>query len=133
MMKAEDFIRTQKILRIATIDAKGNPHIVPVWYNYESDKFYIGTNTRTKKAKNVKQNTKVSFCIDTGINSPEIFGVMGIGKARLILENRHVKLVAKKILLRYFKSLKNKSAQQLLKDTDCIIEIMPKKITTWKF
>lgn len=132
-MKAEDFIRTQKILRIATIDAKGNPHIVPVWYNYESDKFYIGTNTRTKKAKNVKQNTKVSFCIDTGINSPEIFGVMGIGKARLILENRHVKLVAKKILLRYFKSLKNKSAQQLLKDTDCIIEIMPKKITTWKF
>ena len=98
-MKAEDFIRIQKILRIATIDAKGNPHIVPVWYNYESDKFYIGTNTRTKKAKNVKQNPKVSFCIDTGINSPEIFGVMGIGKARLILGNRHVKSVAKKILL----------------------------------
>ncbi|MGB6464009.1 MAG: pyridoxamine 5'-phosphate oxidase family protein [Nitrosotalea sp.] len=132
-MRAKDFIRTQKILRIATIDAKGNPHIVPVWYNYEGDKFYIGTNTRTIKAKNVKQNPKVSFCIDIGINSPEIFGVMGIGKARLILEDRHVKPVAKKILLRYFKSLKNKSAQRLLKDTDCIIEIMPKKITTWKF
>lgn len=132
-MSAKDFIRTQKILRIATIDAKGNPHIVPVWYNYEGDKFYIGTNTRTIKAKNVKQNPKVSFCIDIGINSPEIFGVMGIGKARLILEDRHVKPVAKKILLRYFKSLKNKSAQRLLKDTDCIIEIMPKKITTWKF
>ncbi|MGC1709234.1 MAG: pyridoxamine 5'-phosphate oxidase family protein, partial [Nitrosotalea sp.] len=44
-MRAKDFIRTQKILRIATIDAKGNPHIVPVWYNYEGDKFYIGTNT----------------------------------------------------------------------------------------
>jgi general stress protein 26 len=132
-MKVKDFIRTQKILRIATIDAKGNPHIVPVWYNYESDKFYIGTNTRTIKAKNVKQNPKVSFCIDIGINSPEIFGVMGVGKARLILENRYVKPVAKKILLRYFKSLKNKSAQQLLKDTDCIIEIMPKKISTWKF
>lgn len=132
-MKAEDFIRTQKILRIATVDSKGNPHIVPVWYNYESDKFYIGTNTRTKKAKNVKQNPKVSFCIDIGINSPEIFGVMAIGKARLILENKHVKSIAKKILLRYFKSLKNKSAQQLLKDTDCIIEIMPKKITAWKF
>jgi len=132
-MRAKEFIKAQKILRIATIDAKGNPHIVPVWYNYENNKFYIGTNTRTIKAKNVKQNPKVSFCIDIGINSPEIFGVMGIGKARLILENRHVKSVAKKILLRYFKNLKNKSAQQLLKDTDCIIEIMPKKISTWKF
>ncbi|MGI0102575.1 MAG: pyridoxamine 5'-phosphate oxidase family protein [Nitrosotalea sp.] len=132
-MRARDFIRTQKILRIATIDVKGNPHIVPVWYKYEGDKFYIGTNTRTIKAKNVKQNPKVSFCIDIGINSPEIFGVMGTGKARLILGNIHVKLVAKKILLRYFKSLKNKSAQQLLKDTNCIIEIIPKKIVTWKF
>ena len=132
-MKVNDFIKTQKILRIATIDVKGNPHIVPVWYNYESDKFYIGTNTRTIKAKNVKQNPKVSFCIDVGINSPEIFGVMGIGKARLILEDNRVRSVAKKILLRYFKSLKNKSAQKLLKDTDCVIEITPKKITTWKF
>lgn len=132
-MKVNDFIKTQKILRIATIDTRGNPHIVPVWYNYESDKFYIGTNTRTIKAKNVKQNPKVSFCIDVGINSPEIFGVMGIGKARLILEDNRVRAVAKKILLRYFKSLKNKSAQKLLKDTDCIIEITPKKTTTWEF
>ncbi|MDE1726160.1 MAG: pyridoxamine 5'-phosphate oxidase family protein [Thaumarchaeota archaeon] len=132
-MRAKDFIRTQKILRIATIDAKSNPHIVPVWYNYENDRFYIGTNTRTKKAKNVKQNPKVSFCIDIGISAPEIFGIMGIGKARLILGNRRVKSVAKRILLRYFKNLKNKSAQYLLKDTDCIIEIIPKKIVTWKF
>lgn len=132
-MKVNDFIKTQKILRIATIDIKGNPHIVPVWYNYESDKFYIGTNTRTIKAKNVKQNPKVSFCIDVGINSPEIFGVMGIGRARLILEDNRVRSVAKKILLRYFKSLRNKSAQKLLKDTDCVIEIIPKKISTWKF
>ena len=132
-MKVNDFIKTQKILRIATIDTRGNPHIVPVWYNYESDKFYIGTNTRTIKAKNVKQNPKVSFCIDVGINSPEIFGVMGIGKARLILEDNRVRAVARKILLRYFKSLKNKSAQKLLKDTDCVIEITPKKTTTWKF
>jgi general stress protein 26 len=132
-MNRKDFIRTQKILRLATIDRRGNPHIVPVWYNYWNDKFYIGTNTGTIKAKNIKDNPRVSFCIDVGINSPDIFGIMGVGRARLVLENKRVKSVAKKILCRYFKSLNNKSAQQLLKDTDCIIEIIPKKITTWKF
>jgi general stress protein 26 len=132
-MKNEDFIKSQKILRLATIDPKGNLHVIPVWYDYVNGKFYIGTNTRTTKAKNVKKNPKVSFCIDIGIKSPDIFGIMGIGRARLILENRRVQLVAKKILLRYFKSLKNKSAQQLLDDTDCIIEITPKKLTSWKF
>lgn len=132
-MQYDKFIKSQKILRIATIDRMGNPHIVPVWYSYASNKFYIGTNTRTVKARNVKGNPKISFCIDVGINSPKIFGIMGIGNARLIMENRLVKSIAKKILRRYFKSLENRSAQQLLNDTDCIIEIIPKKISVWKF
>lgn len=132
-MQNRDFIRSQKILRLATIGSNGNPHIVPVWYDYINGKFYVGTHTRTIKAKNVRNNPKVSFCIDIGINSPDIFGIMGIGRARLILENEYVQSIAKKILRRYFKNLQNKSAQQLLKDTDCIIEITPQKLTTWKF
>jgi uncharacterized pyridoxamine 5'-phosphate oxidase family protein len=132
-MRSKDFIKSQRILRLATIDPNGNPHIVPVWYHYIKGKIYVGTNTRTIKAKNVRNNPKVSFCVDVGVSSPDIFGIMGIGKGRLILENIRVKSIAKKILLRYFKSLQNKSARQLLKDTDCIIEIVPKKLTTWKF
>jgi hypothetical protein len=58
---------------------------------------------------------------------------MGQGNANLILENAKVKSIAKKILLRYFKSLENKSAKELLDDTDCIIEIIPEKITVWNY
>ena len=132
-MKSREFLKSQKILRLATIDSSGNPHIVPVWYMYANEKFYIGTNTKTKKVRNIKKNPKVSFCVDTGIKSPYIFGVMGIGRAKLILKTDRVESLAKKILLRYFKNLKNQSAQQLLNQTDCIIEIIPKKITNWKY
>ena len=127
------FFNSQKILRLATIDKSGNPHIVPVWYMYQNRKIYIGTNTETQKAKNIKKNSKVAYCVDVGINSPDIIGVMGVGKAKLILQKTRVKTIAKKILRRYFASLQNKSAQQLLKDTDCVIEIIPKKVTTWKY
>ncbi|HYL66095.1 MAG TPA: pyridoxamine 5'-phosphate oxidase family protein [Nitrosopumilaceae archaeon] len=132
-MKTYDFLKSQKILRLATIDGKNNPHIVPVWYEFRNKKFYVGTNTRTKKAKNIKKNPKVSFCVDVGVKSPDIFGVMGIGKAKLILEKNQVSLIAKRILKRYFKSLKVKSSQELLDDTNCIIEILPTKTTVWKF
>ena len=132
-MKKSEFLKSQKILRLATIDNKKNPHIVPVWYEFKDSKFYVGTNTRTKKAKNIKKNPKVSFCVDTGIKSPDIFGVMGIGKARLILEKNQVSSIAKRILKRYFKNLNVKSAQELLNDTDCIIEISPRKTAVWKF
>lgn len=132
-MRASEFIRAQKILRIATVDGSGNPHIVPVWYGYSAGKFYIGTNTRTEKAKNIMHNPRVSFCIDVGVRSPDIFGVMGTGRARLLLKDAQVRPIAKKILLRYFRSLENNAAKQLLADTDCIIEITPRKIVSWKF
>ena len=132
-MNSKEFLKSQKILRLATIDSSGNPHIVPVWYMYVNEKFYIGTNTSTKKAKNIKKNPKVAFCVDTGIKSPDIFGVMGIGRARLIVKKDRVGQLAKKILLRYFKNLKNQSAQQLLDQTNCVIEIIPKNITNWKY
>ena len=133
MSKKDEFLKEQKILRLATISKNNTPHIVPVWYMYSAKKFYIGTNTRTQKAKNLKKNNRVSFCIDKGVNAPNIYGVMGQGKSNLILEEKKVKTIAKKILLRYFSTIENKSAKELLEDTDCVIEIIPEKIRVWSY
>lgn len=131
MSSPKKFLKSQKVLRLATIDDRGVPHIVPVWYWYNK-KIYIGSYTRTKKARNIKKNPNVSFCVDVGVHSPDIYGVMGTGKAKLILDEKIVKKIAKKILLRYFDSM-TKSAKELLDDTDCIIEIVPKKVTFWQY
>ncbi len=132
MNRKDEFLKTQKILHLTTIGSKNTPHVVPVWYLYSSKKIYIGTNTKTKKAQNIMKNNKVAFCVDVGINSP-IFGVMGQGNANIILENNKVKSIAKKILARYFKSLQNKSAVELLENTNCIIEIIPEKLSVWSY
>jgi nitroimidazol reductase NimA-like FMN-containing flavoprotein (pyridoxamine 5'-phosphate oxidase superfamily) len=133
MNKRDEFLKSQKVLRLATIGKNKTPHIAPVWYLYSGKKIYIGTNTKTQKAKNTKTNKRVAFCVDVGVNAPNIYGVMGQGNANLILENDKVKTIAKKILLRYFKTLKSKSAKELLDDTDCIIEIIPEKFSVWNF
>ena len=133
MNKRDEFLKSQKVLRLATIGKNKTPHIAPVWYIYSRKKIYIGTNTRTKKAQNAKRNKRVGFCVDIGTNAPNIYGVMGQGDAKLILENNKVKTIAKKILLRYFKTLENQSAKELLEDTDCIIEIIPEKFSVWSY
>ena len=133
MSKQIEFLKNQKILHLGTIDEKNSPHIVPVWYLYSAKKIYIGTNTRTQKAKNVKLHKKVSFCVDVGVNAPNIFGVMGKGTAKLLKERSKVNRIAKRILLRYFRTLANKAAKELLEDTDCIIEITPKEFSNWKY
>ena len=133
MKKRDEFLKEQKILRLATVGKNKTPHISPVWYRYSGKKFYVGTNTRRQKIKNLKRNNRVSFCVDVGVNAPNIYGVAGQGNGNLILENSKVKSIAKKILLRYFKTLENKSAKELLDDTDCIIEIVPEKFTVWDY
>lgn len=132
MNRRDEFLKTQKILRLVTIGSNDIPHVVPVWYLYSSKKIFIGTNTKTQKAQNIKKNNKVAFCVDAGVNSP-IYGVMGQGNANIILENNKVKNIAKKILARYFKSLQNKSAVKLLDNTDCVIEITPEKLSVWSY
>ena len=133
MLELIKFLEKEKILHLATIDEKNNPHIVPVWYLYSSKKIYVGTNTRTQKARNIKNHKKVSFCVDVGVNAPKIFGVMGKGTAKLLRDKSTVRRIARRILLRYFKTLEDKSPRELLEDTDCIIEISPKEITNWKY
>lgn len=133
MKKRDEFLTQQKILRLATIGKNKTPHIAPVWYRYSGKKFYIGTNSKTQKAQNVKKNPRVSCCVDVGVNAPNIYGVLVQGNAHLILDDSKVKNIAKKILTRYFKDLENKSAKELLDDTDCIIEIVPEKFTVWNY
>ncbi|ABK78580.1 conserved hypothetical protein [Cenarchaeum symbiosum A] len=107
--------------------------MAPVWYVYRGGKFYIGTNTRTKKARNLRGNTRAAFCVDVGVNAPEINGVAGSGSARLILDGAEVRRIAGRILSRYYDSLDNEAAQELLNDTDCIIELTPEKFSRWSY
>lgn len=132
MNKKENFLYTQTILRLATLGSNGDPHVVPVWYRYRDKKIYIGTNSRTRKVKNITNENRVSFCLDKGIRSP-IYGVMGVGTAKIIRNQDIVKRIAQEILIRYFTSLEENSAKELLDDTNCIIEISPHKITSWNF
>ena len=133
MNKRDEFLKTQKILRLSTIGKNNFPPLPPVWSMFSGKKIYIGTDTKSQKIKNIQKNNHVSFCVDVGVNSPKIYGVMGQGIAKLILEMPKTKTIAKKILLKYFKTLENKSAKQLLEDTECIIEIIPQKFSTWNY
>ena len=113
MNKRDEFLKSQKVLRLATID-KNKTHILLLFgILYSGKKIYIGTNTKTQKAKNAKTNKRVAFCVDVGINAPNIYGVMGQGDANLILENNKVKTIAKKILLRYFKTLEEQICKRI--------------------
>ncbi|GBC68422.1 hypothetical protein HRbin01_00104 [archaeon HR01] len=58
------FIEGNELCRLATVDEKGQPHVVPVAYLYIGGKFYIATDYGTRKLANIRRNNRVSLVVD---------------------------------------------------------------------
>lgn len=127
-----EFLRAGEVMRLATASASGEPHVVPVWYDLDGDTIRVGTHTRTVKARNVGSTGRAAFCVDVGVRSPGIRAVAGSGAARLVREPGSVREAARSIIARYMDA-DSASARELLRETDCIIEIEAGRLSSWEY
>lgn len=64
------YLKSQRLARIATVSKKGQPDVVPVAFEFDGRHFYVGSHNqdishRTLKYKNVKNgNSLVALTID---------------------------------------------------------------------
>jgi len=64
------YLKTQRLARIATVSRDGRPDVVPVAFEYDGQYFHVGSHSqdifhRTLKYKNVKNgNRNVALAID---------------------------------------------------------------------
>ena len=74
MLSAEQaaFLASQRVGRLATADARGNPHVVPVCFAIEHDTLYVTIDEKPKRAsarplkrlRNMIDNPSVAFVAD---------------------------------------------------------------------
>ena len=76
-----EYLRSQRLGRLATVGADGEPHVVPVGYRYNSalDTIDIGGHdfAKRKKWRDVHANSTVAFVVDD-IASLQPWTVRGI-------------------------------------------------------
>jgi PPOX class probable F420-dependent enzyme len=71
------------IASIATNQPDGSIHVVAVWYWFNGSHIYVATSTRTRKARNIRSNAKVSLMIDA--RDPDAsFGANITGTAKFV-------------------------------------------------
>lgn len=74
------------LARLATSDA-GWPHVVPVWFQYDGEHFWIPAQARTVKVGHVRRDKRVGLIIDTCKEPMSIFNVKQVmvkGEAELV-------------------------------------------------
>jgi pyridoxamine 5'-phosphate oxidase family protein len=86
-----DYLRSQRLGRLATVGASGQPHVVPVGfrYNAEKDAIEIGGHSgfrKRKKYRDVLQNPNVAFVVDdvVSVNPWKVRGIEIRGQAEVL-------------------------------------------------
>jgi pyridoxamine 5'-phosphate oxidase family protein len=86
------YLQSQRMARIATVGANGQPHVVPVAFRYnpETETIDIGGHNgfaKRKKWRDVKSNPKVAVVIDdiVSVNPWKIRGIEIRGEAEMLM------------------------------------------------
>lgn len=133
--KTRTLIKGTKVARLATVDQKSHPYVVPVVFVFHKNSFFIPIDEKTKSAnpknlkrvKNIEKNPNVTLLIDKYQNDwKNLFFLMIHGKAKVI-DEKDCKLMDKihKLLILKYPQYKKIGVG------DSCITIEPTKVRFW--
>ncbi|MDZ4278108.1 MAG: TIGR03668 family PPOX class F420-dependent oxidoreductase [Dehalococcoidia bacterium] len=93
----EQFVRDQRVARLATVDGRGGPHIVPIVFAYAAGRLYTPIDLKPKSApperlrrvRNIQANANVQVLLDRYDEDWRHLGYVQLrGRAELIERGR---------------------------------------------
>lgn len=127
--KAAKLIGHERVCRVATADAEGRSHLVPVCHVLAGDRIYFGSGDDGRKVKNIKANAQIAVTVDLYSDDwSQLRGVMVQGKARLIERGPRFKQARARLYAKY----PQYSKEAALSPSDSVIvEVTPTHVFTW--
>ena len=81
--KLQDLLERPLLCAFTTINPDGQPHTVPVWCDFDGKHVRVNAPARTKKARNLQVNSKLSLLIMDPNNSGHWIEIQGhVGECR---------------------------------------------------
>jgi PPOX class probable F420-dependent enzyme len=131
---ASRLIRTARVAHLATADKSGQPHVIPVCFVFDGERFYSPIDEKPKRAapsklkrvRNIKVNPQVALVIDRYVEDwKKLAYILIFGRARVLSRGRrHGEAVR---LLRQ----KYPQYRRMAIDQRPMIAITPNRIITW--
>jgi PPOX class probable F420-dependent enzyme len=79
------------VVNVATVDADGAPHVVPLWFVWPEDGVYISVSRESRTWRNAEADPRVALTVDLGRSWQELAGIEVRGRVEL-LPNEHPEL-----------------------------------------
>lgn len=124
-----DLIQWERVCRVATADARGMPHVVPVCHVLVDGKIYFASGSDAKKVLNLKMNPRVAVVFDLYSDAwRHLKGVMIHGTPRMIEQGPRFRKVRALLYVKY----PQYPHEAALEESDSVIvEITPTHAFSW--
>ena len=83
---AKELLDGRHIASLATGNSDGSIHIVAVWYWFDGTNVFVATSSRSRKARNLQSNPRVSIMIDAR-DPAASYGVTIAGTAQILTDD----------------------------------------------
>jgi PPOX class probable F420-dependent enzyme len=133
----QKMLKKARVARLATLDDKNRPHIVPICFAYDGKLFYTAIDQKPKRVtpkrlarlRNIRAVPRVALLIDEYDEDwTQLWYILIRGKAKLIPKRAHKEHAG---AIRRLRAKYPQYARGMLADDAPIIRITPERATFW--
>jgi PPOX class probable F420-dependent enzyme len=130
-----NFVHRQRVARLATADADGHPHVVPVCYAFDGVQFYMPLDEKPKRVagkelrrvRNIEARHEASLLIDQYDDDWSKLGyVLVHGRADLLAPGNEIHAQALALLRERYMQYRT-----MRLETQLVIMITPERVASW--
>jgi PPOX class probable F420-dependent enzyme len=129
------FVRLQRVARLATADAEGNPHVIPVCYAFDGTRFFTPLDEKPKRVagsklrrvRNIEVRHEVALVIDRYDDDWSRLGyVLVQGRAELLPPGDETHAHALVLLRERYVQYRTMALEKY-----AVIAITPQRVVSW--
>ena len=135
-MTAEEqsaFLANAKTLTLTSIDSRGYPHSVAMWFALIDGLVHMTSFRKAQKVVNMRRNPKVALLAESGAQYSELRGLMIRGNAEVIDDVELCLAILAQIQERHY-GLTDPSVREVLRkqaEKRAAIRVHPDRVSSW--
>ena len=130
----ESFLAEARTLQVASINADGTPHLVPMWFARHGDHLAFWTYGKSQKIVNLRRDPRITVMAEAGKQYEELRGVSISGRARLVDDLDEVLRFGEAIYERYWGPITDDAIRMGVRAMGAkrvLVVVEPEKTVSW--
>lgn len=125
------FLSAQRVVRVATSDRRGEPHVVPVCAVVAEGRIYFASGADARKVRNLADSPRIAVVGDDYTEAWDgLRGVMVVGAARLVPRGPRFRQARRLLYAKYPQYEREASLEE---GDAVVVEVTPTSVFAWGF